>query len=852
MPHGKKKLSNFEHKIRLKYNIYNSIFQNLGLDGIYKTGILLPVFAEFCKDKLEKGKTPREIIDDFFARRENYQTDKEKLDMLFRFIQFIERQVVLVDALEDAAYSEINDLDGPGSVKAFYETLYNRHLINEWVAAMSEYKIRTVLTAHPTQFYPGPVLGIINDLAEAVSKDDIGRIEYLLAQLGYTPFFKKTKPSPLDEAISLIWFLENLFYDAIPDIYTSIYRLLDWEPEKILPYCQMFQLGFWPGGDRDGNPYVSTEVTLQVADRLRSSIFKCYHRDLLKLKRKITFRDVSSILAEIEANVYEQAFKSKKVPGFDEKWMDGELQKIQEILDNNYGGLYREDLIDFRIKLNTFGFYFASIDIRQDNDVLRDTFDGMLKANEYTVRNFNPENLSEYFTFSGEASELELNDAILNDNLDTFNVIHKITERNGKFASYRYIISNSNSARSVGRVYMLARLMGWKGQLPLDIIPLFETIADLETASEIMEELYQDPTYREHLKQRGDQQIVMLGFSDGTKDGGYLTANWSIYKAKETITQVSKEYGIRSIFFDGRGGPPARGGGNTHKFYASLGRGIESREIQLTIQGQTISSNFGTRESARFNLEQLFTAGLENIVFNDEDKNLNDEERSLIEELSEISKQEYLDFKSDPLFIEYLEERSPLLYYSKANIGSRPAKRGKSSKLTLKDLRAIPFVGSWSQLKQNVPGFFGFGAALKRMDEQGRLEEVKDLFKSSLFFRTLVENSMQSLCKTNFPITRYMEKDKKYSAFWKKIYAEYELSVDYLLRISEQKSLLEKNQSIRESISLRESIVLPLLIIQQYGLMELSEKPKGKRKETLEKLVIRSLYGNINASRNSA
>jgi len=203
-----------------------------------------------------------------------------------------------------------------------------------------------------------------------------------------------------------------------------------------------------------------------------------------------------------------------------------------------------------------------------------------------------------------------------------------------------------------------------------------------------------------------------------------------------------------------------------------------------------------------------------------------------------------------------LEKISTLKYYGKANIGSRPSKRGKTSQLTLKDLRAIPFVGSWSQLKQNVPGFFGVGTALKEFEKQGRLDEVKKLYKNSLFFRTLIENSAQSLCKTYFPLTEYISKHPEFGTFWKKIYQEYNDSVKYILRINGQKELMESNLSIKESIKLREGIVLPLLTIQQYALMKIHEMEKNDAKnpllETYEKLVIRSLYGNINASRNSA
>ena len=196
---------------------------------------------------------------------------------------------------------------------------------------------------------------------------------------------------------------------------------------------------------------------------------------------------------------------------------------------------------------------------------------------------------------------------------------------------------------------------------------------------------------------------------------------------------------------------------------------------------------------------------------------------------------------------------SPLKYYGQANIGSRPSKRGKGE-MTFEDLRAIPFVGAWSQLKQNVPGFYGVGTSLKAFKDSGRFDAVKELYSKSSFFRALCENSMQSLSKTFFPITQYMQNDAEFGEFWKLIYQEYQLSCEMLLQVSGQQQLLETNPTSRQSIALREKIVLPLITIQQYALMAIREKEKQPKADTsvYEKLVIRSMFGNINASRNSA
>src|SRR6185295_16870695 len=203
---------------------------------------------------------------------------------------------------------------------------------------------------------------------------------------------------------------------------------------------------------------------------------------------------------------------------------------------------------------------------------------------------------------------------------------------------------------------------------------------------------------------------------------------WSIFRAKESLTTVSREQGISAIFFDGRGGPPARGGGNTHDFYASLGDSIENNEVQVTIQGQTISSNFGKVASCQYNLEQLLSAGLEGKVFGYPAGQLSQDDKSLLDQLADAGHRAYLDLKLDPKFVPYLEKVTPLPFFGDTNIGSRPVKRSAGAGLKFEDLRAIPFVGSWAQMKQNIPGFYGVGSALKELKEKGKWEELQTLY----------------------------------------------------------------------------------------------------------------------------
>jgi phosphoenolpyruvate carboxylase len=261
---------------------------------------------------------------------------------------------------------------------------------------------------------------------------------------------------------------------------------------------------------------------------------------------------------------------------------------------------------------------------------------------------------------------------------------------------------------------------------------------------------------------------------------------------------------------------------------------------------------YGSIPQAIFNFEQLLSAGIINDVFTNNMSIINPEERALIEELAQLGGQKYIDLKNHPQFVPYLENKSTLKYYGKTKIGSRPSKRKSSSQLKLTDLRAIPFVGSWSQLKQNVPGYYGFGTALLEKINQGKLEELRSLYQNSLYFKTLMQNSMMALSKSFFPLTSYMKNDPVYGPFWEILKEEYQKSFDSMLLVSGQKELMETEQIGMLSVNYREQIVLPLLAIQQYALQKVEETQSEEIRLIFEKMVTRSLFGNINASRNSA
>jgi phosphoenolpyruvate carboxylase len=286
-----------------------------------------------------------------------------------------------------------------------------------------------------------------------------------------------------------------------------------------------------------------------------------------------------------------------------------------------------------------------------------------------------------------------------------------------------------------------------------------------------------------------------------------------------------------------------------------MGKDISSQEIQLTIQGQTISSNFGTIDSAQYNIEQLLNAGISNELFSSKEKTLDQQQDALLQELANESYEAYKPLKNNPQFLDYLQYVSPLNLYSETNISSRPTKRNKS-KLTLDSLRAIPFAGSWSQIKQNVPGYYGVGSALQAMDKKGKLAEVKQLYQTSLFFKTLMDNCEMAMKKCFFPLTAFLANDPKYGELWNMMYEEYELTQKYLFIISGKHELMADYPVEQLSIQMRERIVLPLTTIQQYAIARIRAMEEHREpadlKDAFERLVVRCSFGIINAGRNSA
>ncbi|MCC7244852.1 MAG: phosphoenolpyruvate carboxylase, partial [Saprospiraceae bacterium] len=615
-------------------------------------------------------------------------------------------------------------------------------------------------------------------------------------------------------------------------------------------------------------PTVTSDTTLEVAQLLNRSVLRGYYREIREVRRRLTFSGVEEKIIEVDRRIYSTLFE----PGPDSyhtcQELLADLQEARNVLIEEHSGLFLDILDRFILKIKVFGFYFASIDIRQDSRKHDEVWNPILAqlhqrgswpdlAEE--LNEPEQQRISRLLRLNFTLDENDYADPFLKETLRSIRAIFDIQKQNGEAGCHRYIISNCQCAYHVAEVLSLAQLVysdyeeNWKdnAQPPLDIVPLFETIDDLKSCDSVMETLYTNPEYLRHLRSRNMAQHIMLGFSDGTKDGGYLRANWSIYRAKEALTRISRQYGVTVTFFDGRGGPPGRGGGNNVMYYAAQGKDIENKGIQVTIQGQTVSSTYGTLPSAQFNVERLLVAGLENRMSSAASTTMSEEDMHAIDALADSAYKAYLELKNDPSFVPYLEKKTALRWYGDSNIASRPTKRNADAGLKFEDLRAIPFVGAWAQMKQNVPGYHGVGSAIQAQGG-AEAEQIKGLYERSLFFRTLLDNSMQALKKSNFDATRYLSSDPEFGAFWKKLNTEFELTTRQLELLSGRKVLASNPLSLK-SIELREQIVLPLIAIQQYALQQIeNDNTTDEMAEVYRRMALRAMFGIINAARNAA
>jgi phosphoenolpyruvate carboxylase len=460
---------------------------------------------------------------------------------MFHVIRYVERQIVLYDSAEDAAFEQLVQLDDHLSLKDCLTLVAGDEKSCSLSDDLSCFSARLVFTAHPTQFYSPAVLEIIGKLKALIARNEINQIDLKLQQLGLTSLINARKPTPFDEAKNIIYLLRHVYYEAVGELYGTVKKTVR---DSCFDCPAIVQLGFWPGGDRDGNPFVTAETTVAVADELRMSLMKCYYDDVKRLAKKLTFRGVTDVLEKLRARLYVTMFDPAETIRYEE--ISGPLAEIKASLVARYNSLYLDELETFIDTVSIFKTHFAALDIRQNHRVHLKTVTAILKNEGLIAHGLDELGRTELIDMllreDITVKPAQFEDPLIKDTIETIHQMKRIQRKNGSEGCNRYIISHAEDIFSVLFVFSLLRWCGWaKEDVPVDIIPLFESMEGMKNAGSIMQALFDIPQYRAHIQQRRNSQTIMLGFSDGTKDGGYLQANWSIYTTKETLSAVCGE-----------------------------------------------------------------------------------------------------------------------------------------------------------------------------------------------------------------------------------------------------------------------------------------------------------------------
>jgi phosphoenolpyruvate carboxylase len=743
--------------------------------------------------------------------------------------------------------------------------------LEKLMAWFSRARVSPVLTAHPTEVQRQSILECEREIARLLAQPQSGErdeaIHAEVLRLWLTSMLRLTRLQVADEVTNGVNFFRLTFLQELPRLYAEFEQALKerFALERAPRLPPFLTVGSWIGGDRDGNPNVTAAV-LRTAQMLHARLlFSHYLEETNLLGREL---GLSARLSTVPAQVHALAERSgdpsphrqdepyrraitgiyarlaatseglagepaspppirKAAPYEAPEEFAGELKTISNALRKQGAGLLarRGRLRALERKASLFGFHLAPLDLRQSSDVHEAAVDELLaRAGIAGYRDLNEKARVALLTkeLAGprplRSPHLQYSPRVENE-LGILAAAAEGRRRYGMRAVPHYVISHCDSVSDLLEVGLLLREAGLVKPgaavpLELDIIPLFESIGDLERCGKIMAEALELPLYRGWVAGRGDEQEVMLGYSDSNKDGGYVTSNWSLYKAASALLAVCKPRGVRLRLFHGRGGTIGRGGGPSYEAVLAQPPGTVDGALRLTEQGEVIASKYADPESGRRNLETLAAATLEASLERRPQGEHHPRHAAIMEELSRAAFEAYRALVKAPGFVDYFRASTPIAEIADLNIGSRPASR-KSSQ-SIEDLRAIPWVFSWSQCRLMLPGWYGFGAAVESW--KGNIEELRDMHRGWPFFRSVLSNMDMVLAKTDLAIaSRYAElvpDAKLRTEVFGRIEAEWHRTRRSLAAITGQAELLAENPTLARSIRNRFPYLDPLNHLQ--------------------------------------
>ncbi len=803
-----------------------------------------------------------------------------------------------------------------------YEVNYKNNIGESYVGKLSEsiknikdknilenINVVPVLTAHPTQVQRKTVLDLTEKLHSLLRKHrDVknglinerkwkNAIQKHIEILTQSDIIREKKLKVANEITNVLEYYNLSFIKAIAKIMTE-YKLLLEENNIELKNETPITMGMWIGGDRDGNPFVTAEtlnlsamkqcelITTYYIEKL-NSLYRTFSMsshvtkgskeleelanrssDTSEYREKELYRKAISYIKEKLENTREYLLQDKELEDkyFTADEFIDDLTIIEKSLLENKGEILVTG--EFEELLNVvkiFGFYLASIDMRQDSSVYEASVAELLSsANiEKDYSSLSEEEKCELLLkqLKEDPRPLSINDENkqseeLRKELAIFRTARKLKDKLGDNVIKQNIISHTTSVSDLLELAIMLKEVGLVGSdfARLQLVPLFETIEDLENSYEVMDKYLSLDIVKKWVRDNRSYQEIMLGYSDSNKDGGYLSSGWSLYKAQQELSSLGEKYNIKVTFFHGRGGTVGRGGGPSYDAIISQPLGSVQDRIRLTEQGEIIAAKYGNSDAAYYNLEALFSAVIQRMNTDKINTDIRDipEIQIIMDEIVEDSYNKYreLVFKN-PNFYNYFFEATPIKEISSLNIGSRPASRKKITDIG--GLRAIPWVFSWSQSRIMLPGWYGVGTAFSNFinKDKGNIEKLRKMYKEWPFFTSLLSNVDMVMSKSDMDIAKEYAnlcKEEETKKVYEEILREWNLTKQVVLEISEHKEFLEDNTYLTRSLENRLQYFNTLNLIQ----LELIKRSReGKLPESQINTIHITINGVATGLRNS-
>lgn len=765
-----------------------------------------------------------------------------------------------------------------------------------------------VLTAHPTQVQRTTMLDLTNHIHVLLRKYRDVRMGLLNEQKWHnnlrryieiimrTDMIREKKLKVTNEITNVMEYYNSSFLQAVTNL-TEEYKRLAKQHGIDLKNSTPITMGMWIGGDRDGNPYVTADTLKKSALTQCEVIMNYYDTKVANLYREFSLSTgivkVSEAVQEMaylsednsiyrEKELYRRAFyyiqtklKNTKTYFIDQIKTEPHYHKIEEfkhdllaikqsLLENKGEAMISGEFTELLQAVEVFGFYLASIDMRQDSSV-HEVCVAELLASAGIVEHYSE--LSE-----DEKSHVLLNEllydprilsathakksALLQKELEIFQTARELKDKLGDAVIKQTIISHATSVSDLLELAVMHKEVGLidKEFARVQIVPLFETIEDLDNSYDTMKKYLSLPIAQKWIASNNNYQEIMLGYSDSNKDGGYLSSCWTLYKAQQQLTAIGDEFGIKITFFHGRGGTVGRGGGPTYEAITSQPlRSINDR-IRLTEQGEVIGNKYGNKDAAYYNLEMLVSATINRMITKKKsDTSTSNRYEHIMDQVVERSYQIYRDLVfGNEHFYDYFFESSPIKAISSFNIGSRPAARKTITEIG--GLRAIPWVFSWSQSRVMFPGWYGVGSSFKEFIDENPEENLaflRKMYKNWPFFQSLLSNVDMVLSKSNMNIAfEYAQlcEDKEVQEIYYTILDEWQLTKNVILAIEDYDDLLEENPYLRDSLDYR----MRYFNILNYIQLELIKRQRrGELSPDEERLIHVTINGIATGLRNS-